>query len=156
MTQRCGLIISLGLLLATAACARSDADVKSDVQAQLAVDPDTANDDLAVTVTDGVATISGDTRNRKDQERAVIIARAVKGVKDVKSQMKLGAEGIIQAVRDAIAADPMVARIPLTISMRGDGILWLTSGDTNKDERTRLVAIARGVEGVKEVVDDMH
>jgi osmotically-inducible protein OsmY len=149
------ILILLPVLLLVTACARNDTDVRADVRAQLAVDPETAPLDLAVTVSDGVVTLTGDTRSHAQQERAVVVAKAVKGVKDVKSAMKLGDAGLAESVKAAIAMDPMVAHIPLIVSVR-DGVAWLTSHETNKDERTRLVAIARTVEGVKDVVDDMR
>jgi osmotically-inducible protein OsmY len=149
------VLILVPMLASVAACGRNDTDVRNDVRAQLAVEPDTAPLDLTVTVTQGVVTLAGDTRTHAQQDRAIVVAKAVKGVTDVKSAMKLGDEGIAEAIRQAIAADPAVAQIPLEVTVK-DGVASLSSAQTNRDERQKLVALARPVEGVKNVVDNMR
>jgi hypothetical protein len=61
---------------------------------------------------------------------------------------------LAERVRKALAADPIVGRIPMEIEAKGDAVrLW--SDQTIKEERTRAVGIASAVEGVGRVEDRM-
>src|SRR4051812_50216261 len=71
----------LGVL--TAACGRSDDAVQSYVQQRIAADPATASARVTVSVRNGVVHIKGETDTVAQQQHAVDIASAVKGVKQV-------------------------------------------------------------------------
>jgi hypothetical protein len=62
---------------------------------------------------------------------------------------------LAEAVRKALAADALVAAAPLEVDAR-NGYVRLMSDATNAEQRARAVAIARSVEGVKEVEDRMR
>ncbi len=149
------LLTAVLLACATvAACGRSDATVQGDLQKQLADDPATAGARLTVTVNEGVAQIKGETDTLPQQRRAVDIARAVKGVKDVQSEMRLTDAALIEEVKKAIAADPSVSQVPLRLEVQNAEVK-LHSDQTNGDQRTRLKEIAASVPGVAHVEDDM-
>ena len=157
---RASLPITLLLGLATAAaaltagCGRSDATVQSDVQQQLAADPAMSSAHLTVTVKDGVAQIKGDTDTMAQQQRALDVARAVKGVTQVQSEMRLNDATLTQEVKKVIAADATVSDIPLRIEVK-DGEVKLYSDKTNGDQRNRLKELAGSVPGVAHVEDNM-
>ena len=152
-TQRCVLIsCALVALLAAGACSRSDTDVQTELQQQLAADSATAG--VTATVTEGVAHLSGVTDSKAQQDRAMDITRAVKGVKEVRSTMRLNDAALTAAVRSAIAADETIRAVPLTIEVH-DGEVRLFSDKTNSDQRAKLTQIASAVYGVTHVEDNM-
>ena len=151
-TRLFGLAVLVAAL--TAGCGRSDATVQSDVERQLAADAATAGAHLTVTVNDGVAQIKGETDTMTQQQRALDVARAVKGVKQVQSEMRLSDAMLTQEVKKVIAADASVSDIPLRIEVKNAEVK-LYSDKTNGDQRTRLKELAAGVPGVVHVEDDM-
>jgi osmotically-inducible protein OsmY len=150
------LLFGLTALVAsfTAGCGRSDATVQSDVQQQLAGDPATSSAHLTATVKDGVADIKGETDTMAQQQRALDVARAVKGVKQVQSEMRLSDTTLTQEVKKVIAADASVKDVPLRIEVTNAEVK-LYSDKTNEDQRTRLKQLAAGVPGVVHVEDNM-
>jgi len=149
------LLIPVALACTLAAgCAPSDTSVQTYVQQRLAADPATANARLTVTVTDGVAHIKGETETVAEQQRAVDIATAVKGVKQVQNEMRLNDAAITAEVKKAIAADPDLSQIPLRIEV-SNAEVKLFSDKTNGDQRTKLKALAAKVQGVAHVEDNM-
>jgi hyperosmotically inducible protein len=144
------LAVLLGL--AAAACSRSDADVQTDLQRQLSADTATAG--ITATVTEGVARLSGVTKAKAQQDRALDIARSVKGVKEVQSSLRMDDATLADEVKKTIAADASVSAIPLTVEVR-DGEVKLFSDKTNSDQRAKLVQLAGTVYGVTHVEDDM-
>ena len=150
------LMLSVAALFSvmTVACSRSDADVQEELQKALASDSATSGAHLTVTVTKGVARLAGETDTKAQQDRAVDIARAIKGISQVEPAMRLNDAALTQAVKTAVAANPSVNAVPLRIEVH-EGEVRLFSDQTNADQRATLVAIARGVDGVSQVEDDM-
>lgn len=146
------LLLALTLCMAAAACSRSDSDVQADLQKQLAADTATAT--LTATVTDGVARLSGVTTTKAQQDRALDIARSVKGVKEVQAAMRVDDTALADDVKKAIAADASVGGIPLQVEVH-EGEVKLFSDRTNSDQRAKLVQIAGTVYGVTHVEDNM-
>ncbi len=138
----------------TAGCGRSDTTVQLDVRQQLAADPALSSAHLTVTVKEGVAQIQGETDTMAQQQRALDVARAVKGVTQVQSDMRLNDAALTQEVKKAVAADASVSDIPLRIEVK-DATVKLYSDKTNGDQRTRLKQLASGVPGVTGVEDNM-
>jgi len=150
------LLPTLAAVLAvlTMACGRSDDAVQSYVQQRIAADPATASARLTVTVRNGVAHIKGETDTVAQQQHAVDIASAVKGVKQVQSEMRLSDAAMTDAVKQAIAADPAVSQVPVRVEV-SNAEVTLSSDKTNDDERGKLKAAAASVPGVVHVVDNM-
>ena len=146
------LTLAILLGLGAAACSRADADVQADVQQALGADPATAS--LTVTVKEGVATLGGITSTKAQQDRATDIARAVKGVKTIESQMQIDNAALLDAVKAAVAADESLRDIPLNIEAR-EGEVTLSSDKTNADQRAKLAQVVRSVYGVNHVEDNM-
>jgi osmotically-inducible protein OsmY len=149
------LLIPLALACTLAGgCAPSDTSVQTYVQQRLAADPATANARLTVTVSEGVAHIKGETETLAQQQRAVDIATAVKGVKQVQSEMRLNDTAMTDEIKKAIAADASLSQIPLRIEVQNAEVK-LFSDKTNSDERAKLKDVAAGVPGVVHVEDHM-
>jgi osmotically-inducible protein OsmY len=145
------------LLLATvsaAGCSRSDATLQEELQKELAEDPRMAGSRVTVTVNQGQALIKGETQSAAQQQRAVDIARAVKGLTQVQTEMRLSDAGLTQELEKAIAADQSVNQVPLRVEVK-DAEVKLYSDQTNADQRARLREIAGGIPGVTRVEDNM-
>lgn len=149
------LVYACILAAIAAACTVADTDIRTNVETQVAADPVTAGSNVTVTVTQGAVRIDGETPTRAAQTRIVEITRAIKGVKDVVVDLALSDEAIAAAIKAAVAADPMVGKVPLTVECE-DGLVKLRSDQTNKDERTQIVALTKAVDGVRTVEDWMR
>ena len=86
--------------------------------------------------------------------RAVDIARAVKGVTQIQTEIRLSDAGLTEEVKKAVAADASVNQVPLRIEVK-DAQVKLYSDQTNADQRAKLRDIAGGVPGVAGVEDNM-
>ena len=60
------------------------------VKIELLADPELANLRLETRTAQGVVTLSGTVRSQADADKAIAAARKVKGVKGVKSELKVG------------------------------------------------------------------
>lgn len=138
----------------TIGCGRSDPALLSAVSAQLAADPQLAPLRLDVSVSRAVVKLAGDTNTSAEQTRAIEIARAVKGVKDVVSEMRISDTAIVDNVKKALTADEMLASVPIDVDS-SDGYVRLMSAATNSDERQRALELAKTIEGVASVEDRM-
>jgi hyperosmotically inducible protein len=101
-----------------------------------------------------VVKLAGDTNTSAEQTRAIEIARAVKGVKDVVSEMRISDTAIVNNVKKALTADEMLAKVPIDVDS-SDGYVRLMSAATNRDERQRALEVAKTIEGVASVEDRM-
>jgi hyperosmotically inducible periplasmic protein len=151
MTIRALLCLAVGLAIA---CGRSDQDLEQAVRKQLAADPATANLDLSVSVRGGTVSLSGETRTRAEQARATEIARGTEGVTDVTNLMVISDGDVVDAVRKALAADPVLASTRIEVDSQ-NGIVRLMSDSTDRAQRERALAVAKAVVGVKGVEDRM-
>lgn len=145
-------VFALIIGLAATACSRSDADVQTALQRQLSAD--TATTGITATVAEGVATLGGVTKTRAQHDRALDIARSVKGVKEVRSTLRLDDAALADEVKKSIAADASVSAVPLQIEVH-DGEVKLSSDKTNSEQRAKLVQVASTVYGVTHVEDNM-
>jgi hyperosmotically inducible protein len=137
------------------ACGRPDADVKEAIEAELEKDPVVESLELTVSVSRGIAFVAGETQTTEQQARAVDIARAVDGVSEVVNEMELDENApLISAVKQALASDPLLAAVPIDVDAR-NGVVRLISDATDRAQRERAVAVARGVDGVLDVEDRM-
>jgi hyperosmotically inducible periplasmic protein len=153
MFRRLGLLI---VTLLAGACGRSDSDVQAAVERQLAKDPLTAPLNLSVTVTNGVASLAGETTTAAEQARATELARGIEGVKNVVNQMRIDDDVLlVEGIKKALSADPLVASVPIDVDSR-DGHVRLMSDQTDRAQRERAVALAKQVHGVKSVEDRMR
>ena len=62
---------------------------------------------------------------------------------------------IVTAVKQALAADPLVGRIPIEVDA-SNGNVRLISDQTGPDDRKQAVAIASKIDGVRQVEDRMR
>ena len=131
-----------------------DAQLRRTVLTHLADDAITARLSLKVTVSGGVATISGVVDDRSDEARALSTVRGTEGVLDVIGDIRISDEVIADRVRRALSGHPAVATVPVLVTCE-DGVVILRSDRTNADQRKMLKGIALAVDDVVSVVDEM-
>ena len=135
------------------ACVRSEPNIRTDVRERLDADQTLAGLDLSIEVKKRVVYLSGRTFTEEQQRRAVTTARG-RGIKLVVNHMSLTNSALIDKVKQALAADETIGKIPIDVDAEGT-IVRLMSDKTNSDERERAVQVASAVEGVTQVEDRM-
>lgn len=141
---------------------RTDHEVQADVLAELRWEPSLANDDIAVSVRDGVVTLAGFAESWADRWKAERVASRVQGVKavanDIKVKLPSSSErpdpDLARAAVDALKWNVLVPddRIKVKVS---NG--WLTlEGEVDwyyqMEEAERAVRKLKGVKGVTNLV----
>jgi osmotically-inducible protein OsmY len=137
------------------ACGRTDPAVQIAVDQRLSADAGTAPLSLDISINRGVVRLAGEVTSREQRRRAVALARSVNGVKDVVDEMHLSDQTIVAAVKSALAADPLVGKVPIEVDANR-GNIRLMSDQTDKDQRARAIELSANVDGVKHVEDRMR
>lgn len=139
----------------TSACGGTDPAIQVAVDKALLADTSTAPVSLDISVNRRVVRLTGEVASRDQERRIVAVARSVRGVKDVIDAMYLGDAAVVDAVKQALRADPLVGRIPIEVD-GSRGNIRLISDQTGPDDRKRAIAIAAQIDGVKQVEDRMR
>ena len=136
------------------ACTPSEADIRREVRSRLDADQAIAKMALSIEVKRRVVYLSGRTATREQQQQAVEYAKSVDGVKLVVNDMWLNNDALADKVKEALAQDAVVGKVPIEVEAQGD-LVRLSSDQTNREERERIMKIVAAVEGVKQVEDRM-
>ena len=113
--QRCLVVMVSVLILGTIACNKKpkDADIQASIESVLSADADMAN--MMVTVTDGVATLSGECKDEACKARCEAAVAKVEGVKSVVNNCTVAppppvvppvSDALSQAIADAVKDAP--------------------------------------------------
>jgi osmotically-inducible protein OsmY len=141
---------------------RSDSEIERDVREELKWDPDLKSDDIAVSVKNGVVTLTGFTHSCADRLEAETAAKRVAGVHAVANDIEVRLPAIDQRpdpdiARDAVSA--LSAQLPLSHdkikTIVKDG--WITlegvvEWQYQKTTAENAVRNIRGVKGVTNVI----
>jgi osmotically-inducible protein OsmY len=133
-----------------------------EVRRALASDPIVGHIPIEVESDGAIVRLTSRQTNAAERARAVEIVSGVDGVRYVEQNMNAEARGVGQAmnyrlsdkVKEALAQDPVVGKIPIDVEAQGD-LIRLSSDQTNSEQRERIVRIASAVEGVGAVEDRM-
>lgn len=130
-----------------------DAVVKQAIERQLILDEQIPSHQVKVDFDDGVVTLSGTVHNLLAKERALRIARAARGVRQVTDHLEVDTSGQSDAsVRDqlllALASDPATDVFDVEVEVE-DGIVTLTGIVDSWAERARVATVTKGVNGVR-------
>lgn len=179
MLKKVALIAAVSVMFAAAGCGKTDAGITTAVKVRLAADDTVKAYQINVDTKNGVVTLSGAVETRAAKDQAVRFARETEGVTDVADNLTVNAAatlgertkeaareagrdianaaadpGVTAAVKTKLLADPMVRGLKTDVDTRG-GVVTLSGTVRNAAERERAVAVARGTEGVKDVVDKL-
>ncbi len=136
--------------------ARTDDEIRKDVESAFLYDVATDSYELTTAAKDGVVTISGTVQSYREKELAMYVAKGVKGVKEVKSNITVKSKAnrpdaeIAAEVKRAIAIDVWLAQNFITTEVK-DGVVTLTGtvGSAAQQGRASLLAWTAGVSSVK-------
>jgi osmotically-inducible protein OsmY len=140
----------------------TDSQIMKDVSDELHWDPSLQNDDIAVSVRDGVVTLAGWTKSYLDKWRAERVASRIKGVKAVVNDLDVHLPSsstrtdpeIARAVVDALRWNPSVPADRVKVKVEKG---WVTlEGDVDwyfeREAAERAVRYITGVKGVTNLV----
>ncbi|HEV7590716.1 MAG TPA: BON domain-containing protein, partial [Longimicrobium sp.] len=141
---------------------RTDHEIQEDVLNELRWEPSLANDDIAVSVRDGVVTLAGYAESWADRWKAERVASRVRGVKAVANdiQVKLPSSSerpdpeLARAAVDALKWNVLVPEDRIKVRVVNG---WLTlEGEVDwyyqKEEAERAVRKLKGVKGVTNLI----
>jgi len=164
----------------TTACAQTDAGISTSVKSRLAADDTVKAYRIDVDTQDKVVTLRGEVDTPAAKARAVEVARATSGVRDVVDVLKVaspaeatsgridetrdrprdddsmvGDAGITASIKTKMLADSTVGGLKINVDTT-DGVVSLTGDVKSAAEKRRAVAIARETDGVKSVNDKLE
>ena len=160
----------------TTACAQTDAGISTSVKSRLAADDTVKAYRIDVDTKDKVVTLRGEVDTPAARDRAVEVARATSGVRDVVDVLKVGPPaaatsgraddardagsmvgdaGITASIKTKMLADSTVGGLKINVDTT-DGVVSLTGDVKSAVEKKRAVAIARETDGVKSVNDKLE
>jgi osmotically-inducible protein OsmY len=144
--------------------------ISTKVQAQYFADADVKGRSIDVATANGVVTLSGTVDSETAHRRAVEIARATDGVRDVEDHLRVETTGADAGraktdrqiddgdIADRIEAkyyrDENVGSNDIDVDASG-GIVTLSGTVDTEAERRRAVMLARRTAGVKDVIDEL-
>ena len=142
-----------------------DSAITTKVKSALLADADVKSFDIKVETRKGEVQLSGFVDNQAQIDRAVAVAKGVEGVKSVDNKMSLKTTGttvgeklddgiITTKVKAALLADSGVKSSDIGVVTR-DGEVQLSGFVDSQSQIDRATEVARGVEGVKNVINEM-
>ena len=162
--------------LGTAACSSTrtqrapgeqvdDAALLTSVKSALAAESAEAAADVNVDVYRGEVKLSGFVDNENDRAQAVAAARGVEGVKSVKNDIAIGEsssagevidDSVLTAkVKTALVSDKTVNALDVNVETNM-GVVQLAGFADTREQIAQASEVARGVDGVKAVKNDLR
>jgi len=176
MTSR--LLLGIGTAVLAVACAQSDAGITTSVKSQLAANDLVRARNINVDTRERVVTLTGEVRSAEEEAQALQIARNTDGVANVIDQLEMVPESapttgiggrpiepgpddilttdpnITAQVKAKLLAHPDVAGLRIDVDTR-DQVVTLTGTVRSQAEESRALQLAREVEGVMRVTDQL-
>ena len=142
-----------------------DSVVTARVKAALLADPAAKSFGFKVDTHKGEVQLSGFVDNQAQIDHAVEVARGVQGVKNVDNKVTLKTtpttvgnkvdDGIVTArVKAALIADARIKSLDIAVVTR-KGEVQMSGFVDNQGQIDRAVEVARGIEGVRTVINEM-
>jgi hyperosmotically inducible protein len=142
-----------------------DSTITTKVKSALLADENVKGFDIKVETRKGEVQLSGFVDNQSQIDRAITVTRGVEGVKSVDSKMnlkttettigdKIDDAVITTKVKAALLADENVKSLDIATVTR-DGEVQLSGFVDNQTQIDQATTVARGVEGVKNVINDL-
>lgn len=142
-----------------------DSVLTTKVKSALIADSEIAGTDVKVETRNGEVQLSGSVASQAQMDRAVLIARGMDGVRDVKNNMTVKTETasvgtkiddtvVTTKVKSALLADPEVKGSDIGVVTQ-NGVVQLSGFVENEKQLNRAVEVARSVEGVQNVANQM-
>lgn len=144
-----------------------DSAVTAKVKSALLEDKSLKISDITVETTQGIVTLSGFVSSQVEAKTAVEIAGKIEGVKSVSDKLHVKdqkSQSISEYASDTVTtssikakllADDIVPSRKITVETTG-GVVLLTGFVENKAQSERAESIAKAVDGVKSVKNDLN
>jgi len=139
-----------------------DGTIATSVKASLLTEKGVPSSDVNVEVYKGVVLLSGFVKTQAEKDAAGKVAKNVKDVASVRNQLvvhpatsmgtKLDDTMLVSKVKSALVDASDVKSGQINVEARG-GIVQLGGFVTGEKMKERAIAVAKGVSGVKQVVD---
>ena len=152
-------LVLLPLQAATPKKEITDSGITSAVEAGFKLEKGVFPNDVDVSTSQGIVTLSGSVDNLLAKERAVKIAESIRGVRGVIDRITVTPvsrpdEDIRKDILTALQQDPATESYQVAVSV-GDAVATLTGSVGSYAEKQLAARIAKGVKGVKEVRNDV-
>lgn len=143
-----------------------DSAVTAKVKSALVGAKDINSNDISVQTNNGVVTLSGFVNDQTQAERAVSVTKGVDGVSSVSDKLHVkensngsaktyaGDTAITSEVKAKLLADSIVPSRKVKV-VTTDGIVQLSGTVDNSREASRAESVAKAVDGVKSVKNDL-
>jgi hyperosmotically inducible protein len=143
-----------------------DATITTKVKAELVGDSQTKARDIEVKTYRGVVQLSGFVDSAQEKAEAGRVARNVSGVQDVKNDLELQTRDrtvgaavddtvITTRVKTALVGNPVTKAREINVTTR-NGVVMLSGFVDSREERSTAVDVARTVQGVQSVDDELQ
>jgi hyperosmotically inducible protein len=172
------LIAILGVLSVAGACSSTrtqesageaidDSVLTAKVKTGLIDDPVTKAGQINVETYRGVVQLGGFVDNAQQKEQAATVARSVKGVKEVRNDLRISTKPhatagqdlddsmLTASVESKLMADPATKGYQINVGTQ-KGVVQLTGFVDSTAMKTQAGEVARSVEGVKVVRNDLE
>ncbi len=138
----------------------SDQEITKAVNSELMLNPTTPFHMIDVSTSEGIVTLSGSVDNILAKDRAVKIARTVKGVRAVVNNIEVDTPDrpdskIKREVKNALLNDPATDSYEVSVTV-ANGYVTLDGTVDSFQEKKLAAHVTKGVKGVKEVVNDLE
>ena len=137
----------------------TDSGITTAVEGGLKLDKGVFPNDVDVSTSQGIVTLSGSVDNLLAKERAVMAAKSIRGVREVIDKITVtpvsrSDEDIRKDIQTALQQDPATESYQTTVSVQG-AVATLTGSVGSYAEKQLATRIANGVKGIKEVRNDV-
>jgi osmotically-inducible protein OsmY len=162
-----GLTACAAFATGASAIERPDAWVTTKVKISLLTAQGVDGTDIHVDTTDGRVTLYGDVRSEAAKAEAERAARAVDGVRDVRSILQVVPEGLEESVaasdaelrtrvEKALAGDPALEDSDIDVQSVNAGVVLMSGDAATLSDHQRALERAREVPGVRTVVSEIR
>jgi hyperosmotically inducible protein len=130
-----------------------DATITTRVKVELVKDPITKARKIDVDTLQGVVILTGVVETKEEVKRAGEIAREVYGVQRVKNDLQIGSKTLEESLDKAkLINEPGIRSLNIDVDVN-KGIVILTGIVHNRNQKHRVIEIARTTSGTVKVVD---
>jgi osmotically-inducible protein OsmY len=157
------LLISIFLSISTGVFAQNedldDTDIMHAIETELKTEQSVSAHLIDVMVNEGIVTLSGSVDNLLACNKAVSVARSIKGVRSVVNNVEVKPVSrsdaqIKQDVENAILQDPATETYSIGVAVE-DGRVTLTGSVDSWAERELAEKVAMGVKGIKKIINEI-
>jgi hyperosmotically inducible periplasmic protein len=175
LSARAGFLIVVALMIGACSATRTqespgevidDSTLTAKVKAALIADPVTKAGDINVETYRGVVQLAGFVDSAAEKSKATEVARGVSGVKEVRNDLRVSSDqatagqvvddGLITTqVKAKLVEDPTTKAYQINVESQ-KGVVQLAGFVDSNEAKTRAGELARGVNGVTSVRNDLE